>query len=148
VLLPAALVMALGAPALLAACGDGEKQPPETVRAPAETVPPLDAVKPEDEEGGAGDEEAIRVPATFTFTRSGDVRPPVVAVPAFFTIDLRGVSRDGEAHEIVFRGTTIEVPAGGRAGARLEGLREGRYPVTVDGRENAVTIVSGAEPGP
>lgn len=140
----AAAALALG----VAACGSGEESPPDTVRAPAETSPPMNAVAPEDQEGGAGDEEPIRVPATFTFTRDGAVRPPVVAVPAFFQIALRGVSRDGEPHEIVFQGTRIAVPAGGRAGARVEGLKEGRYPVAIDGRENAATIVSGAEPGP
>lgn len=129
----------------LAACGEGEKSPPDTVRAP---TTPLNAVNPEHQEGGAGDEEPIRVPAIFTFARSGAVRPTVVAVPAFFTIALSGVSRDDEAHEIVFRGTTINVPADGRAGARIQGLRAGRHPVTIDGRENAATIVSGAEPGP
>lgn len=148
--LPPALLAAAAALALAlvaAGCGDGEESPPDTIRAP-ETTAPSHAVSPEDQEGGAGDEEPIRVPATFTFTRSGAVRPTVVAVPAFFTIALRGVSRDDRPHEIVFRGTTIEVPAGGRASARIEGLEEGRYPVAIDGRENAATIVSGAEPGP
>jgi hypothetical protein len=140
-----ALLLAVALAGLLAACGSGEKSPPDTVRAP---TTPSNAVSPEEQEGGAGDEEPIRVPARFTFTRSGDVRPTVIAVPAFLAIELTGLSKDGEPHEIVFRGTTIAVPAGGRASARLEGLKDGRHPVAIDGRENAATIVSGAEPGP
>jgi hypothetical protein len=156
--------------AALALAGCGEEDPPRAsgpapteppssapppTRAPAEppagmaTTPtePEAATSPEEQKGGAGDEEPIRVPATFTFTRKG-VTPPVVAVPAFLTIELAGVSKDGKPHTLNFEGTVIEVPAGGRGSARIEGRKAGRYPLAVDGRPNAVTIVSGAEPGP
>lgn len=125
----------------------GEEAPARTATAPREAEPPA-AVASEDREGGAGDEEPIRVPVVFTFTRSGGVRPATVAVPAFFAIELGGVSRDGRAHEIAVGSTTVAVPAGGRASARIEGLRAGRHPVTIDGRERAATIVAGVEPGP
>jgi hypothetical protein len=144
---------------VLAGCGE-ERDPRATTPAPTEppsSAPPPAATpsddapstepSPEEQEGGAGDEEPIRVPATFTFTRAG-IRPPVVAVPAFLPVELAGVSRDRHPHTLNFQGTVVEVPAGGRASVRLDGLKAGRYPVAVDGRENAVTIVSGAEPGP
>ena len=130
------LALALLAGALLVAgCGNGEASPPSTVRAP------------EEQPGGAGDEEPIRVPATITF-REGGIAPSVVAVPEFLTIELSGMSKDGAPHRLNFRGTVVDVPADGRASVRLEGLRAGRYGVEVDGEPGAVTIVSGAEPGP
>jgi hypothetical protein len=160
-----ATIVAAALALALAACGDEDPPratapaptespssapPPATTPAsPTETTPsaPKAATSPEEQEGGAGDEEAIRVPATFTFTREG-VTPSVVAVPAFLTIELGGVSKDGKPHTLNVEGTVVEVPAGGRASALIEGRKAGRYPVAVDGRANAVTIVSGAEPGP
>jgi len=160
-----AAVLAIGA-AAAAGCGgdDGSPQtgtapPAPTATAPASTgaattpapptgtVPAAGATSPEDQPGGAGDEQPIRVPARFAFSDSG-LSPAEVAVPAFLNIRLTGVSKDGRAHTIVFQGTRIEVPADGRASATIGGLKKGRYGVTIDGRENAATIVSGAEPGP
>jgi hypothetical protein len=118
-----------------------------TAPPPATVAPPGGATSPEDQPGGAGDEQPIRVPARFTFSGAG-LSPAEVAVPAFLNIRLIGVSKDGQPHELVFQGTTVEVPADGRAAADVGGLKKGRYGVTIDGRENAATIVSGAEPGP
>jgi hypothetical protein len=89
----------------------------------------------------------MRVPAAFTLG-AGGVTPPEVEVPAFFSIELVGISRDGHPHILGFRGVEVRVPAGGRGSATFEGLRSGRYPVTVDGRAGAATIVSGAQAGP
>jgi hypothetical protein len=118
--------------------------------APTATPPPAattTAPSPENEPGGAGDEQPIRVPAAFTFA-DGGVTPAQVAVPAFLNIELVGLSRDGRPHTLSFRGVEVRVPAGGRGAATVEGLRKGRYPVAIDGRAGAATIVSGAEPGP
>jgi hypothetical protein len=71
-----------------------------------------------------------------------------VAVPAFFRIRLTGVSRDGRAHTVRFRGARLRVPAGGRASVTVDGLPKGLYGVTVDGVGGAVTIASGAGGGP
>ena len=97
--LPALLVAAA-----LAGCGDDEtvSAPSPTPEATAvateeptpsptatETPPPTatEQPAPEEQEGGAGDEEAARVPAQFTVDAAG-VHPPQVAVPAFLAIEL------------------------------------------------------------
>lgn len=168
-----AAALAIGVAALAGGCGGGEGSPttnaatnapattPPATSAPAETAPPpaqttpptatapppTQTTAPEEQPGGAGDEQPIRIPARFTFSDSG-VSPSEVAIPAFFTIRLVGVSKDGQPHTLQLEGTTVRVPAGGRAAATVEGLKKGRYGVTIDGRDNAATIVSGAKPGP
>jgi ribonucleoside-diphosphate reductase beta chain len=158
-----ALVIGLALPFALAACGDDASSPaaaptattaveppstsppPATATAPADTAPAQttppttstpSTTSPESAPGGAGDEEAARVPVTFTFGHDG-VTPATVAVPAFLALELVGVSKDGEAHEVNFRGTLVQVPAGGRASVKLEGLRKGRYEVGLDGTDRA-----------
>jgi len=150
---------ALAAALLAAGCGgddDGAATTAAatpTATAPAATVAPEPAAEPlpegevEQQEGGAGDEQPIAVPARLRIDGT-TVRPPRVSVPAFLTIRVIGVSADGEPHRVEFQGGAVDVPAGGRASFDVEGLRAGRYPVTIDGREGAATIVTGAEPGP
>jgi hypothetical protein len=113
--------------------------PPLTVTTPAQSQ--------ETQEGGAGDEGGMRVPAAFTFG-AGGVTPSEVKVPAFFQIELVGISKDGRAHTLGFEGATIDVPAGGRGQRTFTGLKKGTYPVTVDGRAGAASVVSGADAGP
>ncbi|UGS34679.1 cupredoxin domain-containing protein [Capillimicrobium parvum] len=143
-----AAVLTIGAAALAGCGGDGSSST-GTAPAPAATAtaPAGASTSGEDQPGGGGDEQPIVVPARFTFSGDG-LSPAEVAVPAFFDIRLTGVSKDGRAHTILFEGTTLQVPAHGRASAKIGGLKKGRYGVTIDGQENAATIVSGAEPGP
>lgn len=149
-----AAVLAIGA-AVLAGCGDDGSSstgtgPAATATAtstPTATAPAGGSASGEIQQGGGGDEQPIVVPARFTFSDAG-LSPAEVAVPAFLNIRLTGVSKDGKAHTILFEGTTVQIPAGERASARIGGLKKGRYGVTIDGQENAATIVSGAEPGP
>jgi len=122
--------------------------PTATTTTPAEPTATTGVpTSPEEQEGGAGDEEAARVPAAFELTIDGP-RPLKVELPAFLAIELVGISRDGRDHTITFRDTTLNVPAGGRASARIAGLRPGTYPVDVDGDATAASIVTGAEAGP
>jgi hypothetical protein len=119
---------------------------------PTATTPPAatattPSTSPETQPGGAGDEGGMRVPAAFTFA-AGGVTPTEVKVPAFFQIELVGIANDGKAHTLGFQGETIDVPAGGRGQRTFTGLRKGTYPVTIDGRAGAATIVSGAGAGP
>ena len=140
----------------LAAAGCGGDDSGDTTPATTNTPAPTTNAEPtvttppgtvESQPGGAGDEEAAVVPATFRIT--GDAATPAdVAVPAFFTIRVTGVSSDGKAHTIAFEGQSAEVPAGGRASFDVEGLRAGTYPVAIDGRPDAATITAGQEPGP
>jgi hypothetical protein len=111
----------------------------ETTPPAATTPPPTTTTGPEEQQGGAGDEEAAVVPAAFTLV-GRSVRPEGIEVPAFFTIRLIGAAADGEHHTMVFRGRTLEVPAGKTASADFKGLKAGTYAVTVDGRKGAATV--------
>lgn len=152
--MPAALAAAA---LMVAGCGDDDgpstatTPPPPVTAAPApEPEPeaePLPEGEVEQQEGGAGDEVPMAVPARLRIDGTS-VRPKRVSVPAFFTIRVIGVSADGEPHRVEFQGGAVDVPAGGRASFDVEGLRDGSYPVTIDGREGAATIVTGVEPGP
>lgn len=97
--------------------------------------------------GGAGDEEAPRVPATFTIGRDG-ISPEQVSVPAFLTVALEVRSADGKSHTVTVAGTTVTVPASGSATKDLTGLKDGRYALGVDGAASTAALVAGAEPGP
>jgi hypothetical protein len=99
---------------------------------------------------GAGEEEAARVPAVFEIGKSG-VTPAVVKVPAFLSIELTGVSKDGKQHLLGLSAGTdyaIAIPAGGRASKVVPGLRPGTFRVLVDGVETAARLKVGDEPGP
>ncbi len=101
----------------------------------------------ESQPGGAGDEQPMVVPATFKID-GNFADPPEVDVPAFFRIRVTGESKDGKQHTIAFQGTSVTVPAGGKASFEVDGLKAGLYPVTVDGRTGAATISTGAQAGP
>ncbi|MBJ7330540.1 MAG: hypothetical protein JHC95_11630 [Solirubrobacteraceae bacterium] len=111
-----------------------------TATAPAATTPPEDA------EGGAGDEEGIRVPVELTVTAQG-IEPSSVAVPAFLPLEIRGISGDGQAHLVTVAGETLAVPPGGSESLELEGQQKGTLPIEVDGTRRGEVVV-GAEPGP
>jgi hypothetical protein len=115
--------------------------PAATATMPTTTAPATTSTGPEDQQGGAGDEQAAVVPATFTFA-DGGVRPARVEVTPFFTIRLSGVSADGRSHRIGFQGRTIAIPAGTTRSARFTGLKAGTYPVDIDGAAGAAEIVA------
>ena len=146
----------------VAACGSDDGGDTDTTATPSTNAPPTVSTPPapptatapatppgtvESQPGGAGDEEPAVVPATFQI-EDDFADPADVAVPAFFTIRVTGVSADGKAHTIGFEGQSAKVPPGGKASFDVEGLRAGVYPVTIDGRAGAVTITAGEQPGP
>jgi hypothetical protein len=98
-----------------------------------------------------GDEEPIRVPATFSLT-GGRLDPPVVSVPAFRTVRLSVVGHDEQAHQVTAQtdhGTrTFRVPPGGSGGVTVPGMKRGNYRVTVDGGAATGKLVVGVNPGP
>jgi hypothetical protein len=99
---------------------------------------------------GAGDEEAARVPAVFSVSK-GVVTPAEVKVPAYLSIELTGISKDGAAHTIVLSAGAdygVAIPAGGRAKKTLPGLRPGTYTVTLDGVQTAARLKVGGDAGP
>lgn len=101
-------------------------------------------------EGGAGDEEAARVPVTLT-ADGGALSPTVVTIPAFLAIELR-VSAKGGAEKLTISapgGGTLSVAAGKTATKRLAGLKPGDYAVTTaGGGKTTLRVVSGGDPGP
>ncbi|HZC12829.1 MAG TPA: hypothetical protein VE270_02310, partial [Thermoleophilaceae bacterium] len=115
---------------------------PETEAEPPET-------SPEDEPGGAGDEEPARSLAVFT-AQNGRIRPRVVRVPPFISIRVELRASDGSTYALTIGGKTIAV--GERVSsmsATLDGLRPGdAYVGTPKGAEGRVRIEASAEPGP
>lgn len=112
----------------------------------SETEP---AESPEDEPGGAGDEEPARTPALFT-AEDGRITPRVVRVPAFISIQVELRSRDGREYGLRFGDVTIT--AGGELNSvstTIDGLRPGKGIVgKPTGAGNTVRIEATAEPGP
>jgi hypothetical protein len=113
-----------------------------------EQSPPPEGGSPEDQPGGAGDEEPIGVDAIFT-GRGGKVTPRVVRVPPFIAVTVTLVSADGEAYALEIAGQRLVAGPGGRRDSiTLDGLRQGgSYPGTVQGG-GSVEIEASAEPGP
>jgi hypothetical protein len=105
----------------------------------------------EDQQGGAGDEAAPRVPVEIRLAPGEGVVPQTVSVPAFLGLELI-VHNDGQGEAQVrvqgaAEGEPLVVPAGAVGRRRLEGLRAGNYKVDA-GAAGSATLVVGAEPGP
>ena len=123
---------------------EDEVENPET-----ETAEPESPSSPEDQPGGAGDEEPARSLALFT-GENGRIAPRVVRVPAFISIRVELRSADGREYGLTFEGETIRVSGGlGSVSTSIDGLRPGDAVVgTPTGAANRVRIEATAEPGP
>jgi hypothetical protein len=159
------LIPLLAAAALCGCGGDGE-----TTAAPAPTPsPPAAATEaptatptatpsptatdaptpenPEDQPGGAGDEQEARVPIELTVA-SGGITPPQVSVPGFLALEL--IVHNELPVEVVVRlegAKPIAVGPGDTGRARLEGRRPGRYTIDAGAAGKAV-LITGVDPGP
>ena len=104
---------------------------------------------PEQQPGGAGDEQPARVPASFT-GRAGLITPRAVHVPPYIAVGVELRSADGRPYGLRFGGRLLRAGGGrGSDSATLSGLRPGRsLRGTPIGGGNAVRIVADAEPGP
>jgi Neuroendocrine-specific golgi protein P55 (NESP55) len=118
---------------------------PETETAPS--------TSPEDQPGGAGDEEPARTLAMFTGD-GGTITPRVVRVPAFISVRVELRSADGRQYGLLFENETSRVRisvsgALGSASSTIDGLRPGQA-VTGNpiGAGTPVRIEATAEPGP
>jgi hypothetical protein len=123
-----------------------ETTPTETT--PEEPAPQPETGSPEDEPGGAGDEEPARSQALFT-GRGGRIRPRVVRVPPFIAIRVELRSADGRRYALRFGRRRLRV--GGEIGsvsARFDGLRPGKVLRGVSRGGLRVRIEATAEPGP
>ena len=162
-----ALPVAAVALALTAAgCGGDDEEEPARTAAPertqtaqrSETAPGAETApaertetggSPEDQPGGAGDEEPTRSQALFT-GRAGRIAPRLVRVPPFISIRVELRSADGGRYGLRFGSRTVR--AGGEVGASstsLPGLRPGERAVGRPvGRGTKVVVEASAEPGP
>jgi hypothetical protein len=124
---------------------------PETAPAPTETAEPEPPppTSPEDQPGGAGDEQGAYSLALFT-GEDGRITPRVVRVPAYISIRVELRSGDGREYGLTFEGEGITVGGGlGSVSTTIDGLRPGEAVVGVPkGAANRVRIEATAEPGP
>jgi len=166
--LAAAVLAALAL--LVAGCADDDDDADTTPTAPVatettetETAPEAETeteleqeteveteTSPEDQPGGAGDEEPARSLALFT-AQGGRVTPRVVRVPSFISVRVELRARDDGPYILEIEGQRIEV--GGQLGSgsvSLDGLRPGRaYVGTLSGSAGGrVRVEATAEPGP
>jgi hypothetical protein len=139
--------------------------PPRTATAPPRSPPAATPTRPapakrdkgavpapEQQAGGAGDEEGNRIPVALRVGAGGRVRPRIVRVPAFFRLAVRIVNRDRRTHRVVLTGGTLRhevenLPAGGAIAFGFTPPRPATYRVLVDGRLRG-RVVTGVEPGP
>ena len=143
-------------------CGDDEDEPatnpprtqttetaPSTGERTATARTETSPTSPEEQPGGAGDEDGARSPAMFT-GRAGRITPRVVRVPPFLAIRVELRSADGRPYVLRFGRKTVQ--AGGPVGSAstvLDGLRPGKSITGMPaGGGRPVRIEASAEPGP
>ena len=115
--------------------------PPVTATAPA---PAPDA--PEEEQGGAGDEEGIRASARFVVQGDGTLAPQEAQVPAFFNADVTFDNRDDAAHRVEIGDRSGPLPAGRVTTITMPGRAATELPIILDGKQ-AGTLRIAAEGG-
>ena len=122
---------------------------PEPEQEPKPTEPAEPPASPEDQPGGAGDEEPARALALLT-GESGRITPRRVRVPAYISIRVELRSEDGQEYGLRFGGDTLRVSGGlSSVSTTIDGLRPGEAVVgTPTGPGNRVRIEATAEPGP
>jgi hypothetical protein len=143
--------------------GPNQKPPTRTVTVPAATTPAEKDTStskekgeparggagksPEDQPGGAGDEEPARSEVVLTGKR-GQIGPGLVKVPPFVSVQVVLRSGDGKPYVAAFGKKILRAGLkGARDSATFDGLRPGKRLVgtSVSGR---LVIEASAEPGP
>jgi hypothetical protein len=154
------LILAIWAGLLLAGCGGDE---PTVAASPTETATPTATAtpsatpsatptatataSPEDQPGGAGDEEPARVPLEFTLS-AGGLKPSTISVPGFLGLELIVHNETSSPQRVTLEGSgTVDVPANDTARSRFEGRRPGTYKVDA-GAAGTAKLIVGVEPGP
>jgi hypothetical protein len=136
--------------------GDTETETEAETEQEPEPEPDTDtgpSASPEDQPGGAGDEEPARTLAMFT-GEGGRIVPRVVRVPAFISIRVELRSADGQPYGLAFATDTSSVRirvsgALGSVSSTIDGLRPGQAITgTPIGNGTPVRIEATAEPGP
>jgi hypothetical protein len=123
--------------------------PTPTVLEPAATRQPSPtATSPEDQPGGGGDEEAIRVPAEFTISPGLKISPQQISVPAFLQIEFIVHNKSDQPVDVIWvTGKVMTVQPHDNASTIVPGRKKGSYVVTASPGGDAV-VVTGVEPGP
>jgi hypothetical protein len=123
-----------------------EPEPAPTQPEPEQSEPPA---SPEDQPGGAGDEEPARSLALFT-GENGRITPRTIRVPAYISIRVELRAEDGAEYGLRFDDATIRVSGGlSSVSTTIDGLRPGEAVVgTPTGAGNRVRVEATAEPGP
>ena len=116
---------------------------------PTATTPPSPtSTSAEDQPGGAGDEEAIRVPAEFTIGPDLKITPPQISVPAFLQIEFIVHNRSDQPVDVSWvSGRLMTVQPHDTASTTVPGRKKGSYVVSAKPGGDAL-VVTGVEPGP
>jgi hypothetical protein len=128
---------------------EAEPEPEETEAEPDPGEPAEPPASPEDQPGGAGDEEPARALALLT-GENGRITPRRVRVPAYISIRVELRAGDGREYGLRFGDDTLRVSGGlSSVSTTIDGLRPGEAVVgTPTGPGNRVRIEATAEPGP
>jgi len=128
---------------------EAEEPEPEPSEPAEPTEPAEPPASPEDQPGGAGDEEPARALALLT-GENGRITPRRVRVPAYISIRVELRSKDGREYGLRFQGANLSVSGGlSSVSTTIDGLRPGEAVVgTPTGPGNRVRIEATAEPGP
>jgi hypothetical protein len=113
--------------------------PPVTSPAPAQT-------SPEEEPGGAGDEEGIRVQTRFVLGADGALTPASAEIPAFLGAAVIVENQDDTAHRLEVGDRGAALPAGRTTSLNLPGRAPTELPVLIDGNEAATLRVVAERP--
>jgi hypothetical protein len=128
---------------------EAEPEPEDTEAEPEPGEPAEPRASPEDQPGGAGDEEPARALALLT-GENGRITPRRVRVPAYISIRVELRAGDGREYGLRFGDDTLRVSGGlSSVSTTIDGLRPGEAVVgTPTGPGNRVRIEATAEPGP
>jgi hypothetical protein len=116
--------------------GDGQGDP-----TPTPSPPPPVSESPEEQPGGAGDEQPLRVPIRLT-VREASVEPLRLEAPAFLGLALTVRNASAEQRRVRLADVSLTVPPGATRTQELAGLRPGTYEVDA-GRAGIATLVIG-----
>jgi hypothetical protein len=164
-----AAVVTLVIAAALAGCGGDDTQSTSATPAPppmatdtptatpsatpspsptATTQPAPTPTSAEDQPGGAGDEEAIRVPAEFTIGPDLKITPPQISVPAFLQIEFIVHNKSDQRVDVFWvTGHLMTVQPHDNASQTVPGRKKGSYVVSAKPGGDAL-VVTGVKPGP
>jgi hypothetical protein len=82
---------------------------------------------------------------------SGTLSPHTVAVPAGYNVQVTFLNHGGSTESVIIHTkppVTLLIPAHGHSSAIEKHLPKGTYPISINGRDDAGSLVIGAAPGP